>query len=52
MKTKREIKNKLKEHDEIRSFINSNMDDGEVLIFQDGFMAALKWVLDNSEDKE
>lgn len=46
MKTKKEIENRLKQHTEIRNFINPNIEDGKAFVFQDGFISALKWVLE------
>lgn len=49
MKTKQEIKYKLKQHNKIRNFINPDIEDGKAFIFQDGFISALKWVLEIEE---
>ena len=49
MKTKQKIEDKLKQHNEIRNFINPSLEDGKAFIFQDGFISALKWVLEDSE---
>ena len=49
MKIKQEIEEKLKQHNKIRNFINPSMEDGKAFIFQDGFISALKWVLEDSE---
>lgn len=46
MKSKEEIENKLKQHNEIRNFINPDIEDGKAFVFQDGFISALKWVLE------
>ena len=49
MKTKQEIEDKLKQHNKIRNFINPSTEDGKAFIFQDGFISALKWVLEIDE---
>ena len=49
MKTKQEIEEILKQHNKIRNFINPSMEDGKAFIFQDGFISALKLVLEIDE---
>ncbi len=46
MRTEEEIKEKLKEHQEVRDFINPSIEDGKAFVFQEGFINALKWVLE------
>lgn len=49
MKTIKDIKDKLEQHNEIRNFLNTNIEDGDAFIFQDGFISALEWVLEIDE---
>ena len=49
MKTKQEIEEILKQHKKIRNFINHSMEDGKAFIFQEGFISALKLVLEIDE---
>lgn len=52
MRIEKEIKNKLKQHNEIRNFLNTNIEDGDAFIFQDGFISALEWVLEIDEAED
>lgn len=49
MKSKEEISRKLKTHKEIRQFINPKIEDGKDFAFQEGFISALEWVIEECE---
>lgn len=49
MKSKEEISRKLKTHKEIRQFINPKIEDGNAFAFQEGWINALEWVLEECE---
>ena len=40
------IRQKLKEHKDVRDFINPSIEDGKAFVFQEGFIAALESVID------
>lgn len=51
MRTEEEIKEKLKEHQEIRDFLmNPFISPSKAFVFQEGFINALKWVLNEGDD--
>ena len=49
MRTEQEIRETLKNHKEIRSFINPKIEDGKAFVFQEGFISALEWVIEECE---
>lgn len=40
------IRQKLKEHKDVRDFINPSIEDGKAFVFQEGYIAALESVID------
>jgi len=46
------IRQRLKEHKDVRDFINPLIEDGKIFVFQEGYIAALESVIDLIERLE
>ena len=46
------IRQRLKEHKDVRDFINPSIEDGKIFVFQEGYIAALESVIDLIERLE